>query len=131
MKRQDEDAPYEIIPALAIVAVVLVLLLSGCAFQPIVDHRAGPGQAVYAQDLAECQQYAEQLADPATAAAVGTGGGYALGRVFARTMRATNGAETGRASAIVGALSAAASAAQARANVVRRCLEGRGHRVLN
>ena len=108
-------------------AAVLASSLAGCAYQPIVD-RPGP---TYAQDLTECRAAAQGTSGPGTGAAVGAGVGYALGQVLCRTLGGRDCSGVGRATAIAGGSSGAVAGAQQEAQVVRNCLLGRGHRVLN
>lgn len=103
-------------------------MLVGCAYQPIVD-RPGP---TYAQDLTECRAAAQQAAGPGTGAAVGAGLGYVLGQVLSRaTGNRSVANEAGRGAAVLGGASGAGAGMQQEAAIVRNCLRGRGHRVLN
>ena len=111
-------------------ALLALLLLSGCAYRPVIDKR-GVDQTRYAADLVECQAYAEQLAGAGTGAAVGAVAGYALGYGLSHLMRGNQSAEVGRATAAGGALSGAVAAATAKRDAVRTCLRGRGYQVLN
>ncbi|MFQ5745378.1 MAG: hypothetical protein ACE5HV_17635, partial [Acidobacteriota bacterium] len=119
-----------------IACIVLVMVLAGCAgYRPIVDLK-GVDSNRYEADLRECQQYAKQIS-PA-----GSGiGGALLGGLFGAALGAATGAAVGapgRGAAlgtavggVTGGGSAAASAAQAQQEVIKRCLAGRGYRVLH
>jgi uncharacterized protein YcfJ len=110
------------------VAAVAVLT-AGCTAhpEPIVDTK-GVDLAAYHRDLDECQKYAAQI-DPAKGVAKGAVAGAAVGAAVGAI-----GGDVGQAAA-VGAVSGGASSAlkadEDKQNVVKRCLSGRGYRVLN
>lgn len=107
---------------------ILAITLSACAsHKPIVDTK-GVNMALYEQDLAECTEYAEEVESGekvAKSAAVGAAVGAAIGAVFGN---AGDGAATG---AIDGGTHGGLDADREKAAVVKRCLRGRGYRVLN
>ena len=105
------------------------VLAAGCTAhpEPIVDTK-GIDLAAYQRDLAECQKYAAQI-NPAAGVAKGTVAGAAVGAAVGAI-----GGDVGEAAA-VGAMSGGASSAlkadEDKQNVVKRCLSGRGYKVLN
>ena len=112
-------------------ALVAASLITGCAsmgeqYLPLVD-RPGPD---YANDLRECQRYAEGEANGAQAGA----GGAILGALFTLAVSAALGAgtdsETAIAGAIGGGLGGFTGAQQNQRQVIVNCLAGRGYRVL-
>lgn len=115
--------------------LIAVALLAGCAtapggarYEPLIDVK--PGQN-YAQDLEQCQAYAERVAGAGTGAAAGAvAGALAMGILSA----VLGGGGHGRWAA-VGALTGSASGATAgetnQRDVIRRCMAGRGYSVLN
>lgn len=118
---------------------VIVLLLAGCAhdpmrYTPIVDDK-GVDLAALDVDKLECQQYASTInagENAATGAvggaAVGAAGGAIVGSAYGD---AGYGAGYGAAvGALTGLLTAGAESWHAQRAIVRRCLEGRGYRVL-
>jgi outer membrane lipoprotein SlyB len=110
-------------------AGVLVLVLAGCAAQPnpIIDTK-GVDMAAYRRDLAECEQYANEV-PMATGAAKGAVAGGAYGAaVGSINGRAAEGAGTG---AITGAAVSMLDADREKQRIVKRCIAGRGYRVLN
>ena len=114
-------------------AVVLVAAVSvaACAgYQPIVDQR-GVDPTRYADDLRDCQQYAQQR-DPAAQAAVRALAGAVLGALIgaAAGSRFSVGASA-RVGAVSGAAGAGAHGAQSQMDIVRTCLRGRGYSVLH
>ena len=114
-----------------IIAISLtVVLVAGCAtYLPIVD-RQGVDANRYNADLADCQQYATQVdpaAHAAAGAAVGAGLGAALGAIFGNRQTAGQGAA---AYGLVGAAAGGAQGADSQMNIIRRCMSGRGYKVL-
>lgn len=108
-----------------------VAMITACARnKPIVDTQ-GVNMARYHQDLAACQQYAEQVNTGEKVAAGATGGavvGGAIGAIFNGTKGAQRGAGAG---AVGGAAKGAAAGNREQQQVVKNCLRGRGYRVLN
>jgi uncharacterized protein YcfJ len=111
------------------------LVLGGCAnsgagYRPVVDIK-GVDLNRYQSDLAECQQYAHQTAGAGESAAAGAAAGAVFGALLAA---AAGGGTSRKSSAGIGAISGAAGAgAQGEMNqrdVIRRCLSGRGYKVL-
>jgi outer membrane lipoprotein SlyB len=115
-----------------IAALTAASMLAGCAtadwYQPVVDTKGIDGTR-YAQDLAECRQYAVQR-DPANQAVAGAVAGALLGVLLgAATGTSRNyGASVGAAS---GVAAGAAHGADSQVQIIRRCLLGRGYQVLD
>lgn len=107
--------------------LILIVLLAGCAYQPVVDQPS----AAYQSDLAACRAHAQQVAGPGTNAATGAAVGFGLGYLICSAMGGRDCSSVGRGVAVAGAASGAGSGAQSEAQIVRNCLAGRGHRVLN
>ena len=106
-----------------------LLLLAGCANEPIVDMR-GVDQAQYEKDLAECETYAAQVhtgGEAAKHAAVGAVVGGAIGAIIGDSQTAERGAGVG---GLTGATKGASKAEQRKEQVVFNCLRGRGYKVL-
>ena len=100
----------------------------GCAganVRPLVDMK-GVNDAAYEKDLSECQAYAQQQSGMGETAAKGAGAGAVVGGLLGLV---TGGNATG----IVQAAGAggAFTGNQAQEAVVKRCLSGRGYKVLN
>ncbi len=121
---------------------IAAMWISGCAsyggWEPTVDPRADRHKETLDRDLAECKELASKASGgTATEAAKGTGmgaiGGAAAGAVIgAVTGNAARGAALGAA---VGGTGGAAHQGLAAEEQYKRsyvkCLEGRGHRVIN
>ncbi|HYN13168.1 MAG TPA: glycine zipper family protein [Burkholderiales bacterium] len=115
----------------AMIAVLGCVVLSGCAYRPIVDP-ARSDMARFESDLAECRQIAEQAPGPGAGAVVGAAAGYAVGQVAARATGHSGVAnEAGRGGAVIGGAKGAGGGARSKRGVIRNCLTGRGHAVLN
>jgi outer membrane lipoprotein SlyB len=115
--------------------LICFVFSTGCAsYRPIVDMQ-GVNSVKYEQDLRECQNYAKQVS-PATSSivggAIGAGAGALLGLVvgsyFGRAGEfAGMGAAVGGTS---GGMTGAAEGARSQMDIIRRCMMGRGYRVL-
>ncbi|NDE90879.1 MAG: glycine zipper family protein [Alphaproteobacteria bacterium] len=116
---------YFILPLLL---AVTACANSGADTRPIVD-RPGPN---YENDLAACQELAREKdyanGDTATSALVGAGLGALIGGVTGDWAGAGIGAGIGGAS---GLGAGAVETQNARSNIVKRCLIGRGYRVVD
>lgn len=112
------------------IAVALVAtVLGGCASHPdpIIDTK-GVDIAKYELDLADCKSYADNI---------GVTDGAAKGAVVGAAVGAAVGAITGNAArgAGYGGVSGGAQSGlnnkRAKEQVVKKCISGRGYRVLN
>lgn len=121
------------------IALISVVLLSACAssggytdmgYRPVVDLQ--PGQTNYQQDLDDCARYAQQRQGAGQSAAAGAVAGAIvgglLGALFGDSRLAGQMAVVGAVSTAPGA---AATAEGTQRDIVRRCLAGRGYRVLD
>ncbi len=115
-----------------VVPLVLLSLVACTTTDEIIIDRKGVDMARYEQDLAECRQYgtevqtAEKVARGAASGAVVGGmiGGIATGSTEGAARSAGVGAVTGGARG-------ASQGSEQEVSVVKRCLRGRGYRVLN
>lgn len=121
----------------AVIIVIISILFAGCAtYQPIIDRQSITDMVQYEQDLAECQAYAQQI-DPATNAAVGAVGGAAIGAALGAIVGAFYGCPgktAGFGAALFGAgggMQGAGGSIQTQRDIVIRCMQGRGYRVLH
>lgn len=107
----------------------LLLTVGGCAAHPdpIVDMQ-GVNPYLLAQDWEDCEGYSEQImisAGAAKGAGVGAGVGAVGGAINGHVGRsAANGA-------LIGATRSGLNADKEKQKVFKRCLRGRGYRVLN
>ncbi len=85
-------------------------------------------QSQYAVDLAECQRYAEQVPMPEQVTITGAALGGAVGAVVGDSDTAKRSAGAG---AVLGGVESYQRASRGKHQVLRRCAEGRGYRVLN
>ena len=109
--------------------ILIILAGAGCASHPgpIVDTQ-GVDPAAYARDLADCEGFAAAVR-PGRAAAKGAVAGAAVGAAVGSIGgEADRGAGYG---AIAGATRSGIRDKRTQETVVRRCLRGRGYRVLN
>jgi outer membrane lipoprotein SlyB len=110
--------------------VLALLLLAGCQYRPVVDQKMSTNPERFDADLVECRQIAE--GGGGGQAAGGAAGGAVVGGALAiATGRPDRiGQAAGGGAVIGGARGAGASGREKRA-IVRNCLKGRGHAVLN
>jgi hypothetical protein len=122
----------------------VAVALNGCAVAPVaqsdyslIDPK-GVDMAQYQQDYAECAALANQT-KPEDRAVAGAAGGAAFGAVFGAILGAAicgrdcagYGAGVGAASGVAqGAAYGAGSGMQEQQMALRRCLAGRGYRVI-
>jgi outer membrane lipoprotein SlyB len=117
------------------ILVGTLLLLSGCANRenpggPIVDMR-GVDPVNYRMDLADCGEYANQVA-VGQQAATGAVAGAVLGGVIGAVVGNSNDAQEGAgAGAVIGGAKGVGRGVRERRMVVRNCLRHRGYAVLN
>lgn len=116
-------------------ALLISALTTGCATQgmganysPIIDR---PNSSS-AQDLIECQQHATKVASAAESAAAGA----VMGAIFGAVLMAAAGGkgyrnEAAGVGAIQGIAAGAASGETNQREIIRKCMAGRGHTVLN
>ena len=86
---------------------VLLTASAGAEVRPIMDMK-GVNEAFYVKDLAECQEYAKEASGMGGMAAKGAG-----------------------ADAVVGGAGGAYKGNESQEAVVKKCLVGRGYKVLN
>ena len=112
-----------------LVALGFLLAFAGCAAHPdpIVDMK-GVNPELLAKDWEDCEGYSEQVIigkGVAKGAAVGAGVGAVGGAIYDDAGRgAANGA-------LIGATKSGLDADRDKQQVFKRCLRGRGYKVLN
>ena len=114
---------------IAVITTLLSILVAGCAAnpKPIIDTK-GVDPELYAQDMAECEVYTEEVII-AAGAAKGTAAGAAVG---AATGAVTG--DVGRSAALGGIYGGTRSALDGdreQQRIWKNCMRGRGYRVLN
>jgi len=114
---------------MSVVILPLAIAMAGCAAHPdpIVDMQ-GVNPDVLAADWKDCKGYSQEIG-VARGVAKGAGVGAGVGAVGG----AING-EVGRAAAngaLIGATHSGLDAEREKQRVFKRCLRGRGYRVLN
>ena len=98
--------------------------------EPIVDMQ-GVNIVAYEADLVDCQAYADQV-QIGRQTAVGTVAGAAVGSVFGAIIGDSGTTQRGAGvGAVSGGVRGVSGGLSERERVIRRCLMGRGYRVLN
>jgi uncharacterized protein YcfJ len=118
-----------------IIFPLIALSLFGCAgsdVRPIVDMK-GVNESKYESDLQDCQTIAKQQSGMGETAAKGAGAGAVVGGLLGLV---TGGNKTGivqaaGAGAVLGGAGGAYSGNNAQESIVKKCLSGRGYKVLN
>ncbi len=115
--------------SLTLITLGLVLVLAGCAAHPdpIVDMK-GVNPELLAKDWEDCEGYSEQIV-MGQGVVKGTAAGAGVGAVGG----AING-DVGRGAAngaLIGATKSGLDADRDKQQVFKRCLRGRGYKVLN
>lgn len=111
--------------------VALALLPACTTTDEIIIDRKGVNLAAYEQDLAECREYAEAVKTGekgARGAASSAVIGGAVGAVLGGPEGAARGAGVG---AVTGGARGVSQGEREEVQVVKRCLRGRGYKVLN
>lgn len=115
-----------------IATLLLILSLSACTTtDEIIIDQKGVDMSRYRQDLAECRVYASEvktLEKGAKGAASGAVVGGLIGAAAGDSRDAERGAGVG---AVTGGARGVSQGAREEVQVVKRCLSGRGYRVLN
>ena len=112
--------------------LLLALSLAACAYRPVVDPKTSAHPERYEADLAECRQLAEQGAHPGGSAAGGALVGAGVGAAFAvATGHKDAVGQAAGGGAVLGGAKGAGSGANEERAIVRNCMKGRGHAVLN
>ena len=117
---------------LSLFIVITALGCAGANVRPLVDMK-GVNDAAYEKDLQDCQAYAKEQSGMGETAAKGAGAGAIVGGLLGLV---TGGNTTGivqaaGAGAVIGAAGGAFTGNQSQEAVVKRCLSGRGYKVLN
>lgn len=117
---------------LVIVAALPAVLLACTTTDEIIIDKKGVNMARYAADKAECEAYSDEVRTGEKVAR-GAGSGAVLGGVVGvitgdSSEAATRGAGVG---AVSGGTRGAIEGQRSEVQVVKRCLRGRGYRVLN
>ncbi|WP_439105581.1 glycine zipper domain-containing protein [Congregibacter sp.] len=98
----------------------------------IIIDRKGVDLAKYAADKAECEVYADEVRTGEKAARGAASGAVVGGAVGAIVRDSTEGAVRGAGvGAVTGGAKGVSEGERDKVRVVKRCLSGRGYRVLN
>jgi hypothetical protein len=118
--------------ALCSFVVIAALGCAGANVRPLVDMK-GVNNSAYEKDLQECQAYAKEQSGMGETAAKGAGAGAVVGGLLGLVTggNATGIAQAAGAGAVIGAAGGAFTGNQGQEAVVKRCLSGRGYKVLN
>ena len=112
--------------------VVTIVVLTACTTtDEIIVDKKGVDVSAYDQDLAECQSYAAEV-KKGEKAAKGAGTGAVIGGLIGVITGGGSGAAVGAGvGAVGGGAKGASQGEQDEVQVVKRCLRGRGYKILN
>lgn len=120
------------------VTILLIVFLSACSSNgrfpgqtPVIVDTKGVDMSQYQTDLADCEAYAQQVSVGEKAVVQGATGavvGGAVGAIFDGSEGARHGAGAG---AVVGTVKGASQGLREQDRVLKRCLRGRGYKVLS
>ena len=121
-----------------IVLALLSSVLAACASpgnapgqSSVIIDTKGVDMQAYERDLSECEAYAAEVEVAEKAVVGGTVGGV-IGGAIGAIFNGSRGAErSGGAGAVLGTARGASEGLEEQSQVIRRCLRGRGYRVLN
>jgi hypothetical protein len=118
--------------ALSLIAFAILTACAGADVKPIIDTK-GVDQAKYDQDLIDCQNFAKQQSGAGETGAKGAGAGAIVGGLLGLVVggNATGIAQAAGAGAVIGGAGGAYKGNESQEAVVKRCLSGRGYKVLN
>lgn len=110
-----------------------LLATAGCTTsKEVIIDRKGVDMSRYAADKAECEVYAQEVRTGEKVARGAASGAVVGGAVGAIIRDSTEGAVRGAGvGAVTGGARGAAEGEREEMQVVKRCLRGRGYRVLN
>ena len=116
----------------AIVTAMTVLMLTACTTtDEIIIDQKGVDMSAYQQDLTECQGYAKETKKQEKTTKGAASGALVGGLIGAITGGGSGAAKGAGIGAIGGGARGASDGEQTEMQVVKRCLRGRGYRVLN
>ncbi len=116
--------------AMAMIVLMVAVLMSACSSSPgpIVDTQ-GVDMSHYYADLSACESYGDQVrieVGMAKGAVAGGAVGAASGAILSESV-----GEWGGVGAVYGAAKSGLKGDREQSQVVKRCMRGRGYRVLN
>jgi len=113
------------------ILTILLFTIVGCTTtnEIIIDEK-GVDMTRYADNLSECQSYAEQVA-VAEKAVKGAASGAAVGGVIGGVDDHRSTGEGAAIGAVTGTVKGLNEGERDKVRVVKNCLRGRGYRVLN
>ncbi len=118
--------------SLSIVTLLVACSNMGSQYVPVVDKK-GIDENKYQQDLAECQNLSTETEASGASGAKKAAGGAAVGALLGLVGggNSTNIAQAAGIGGFIGGASGLYSGNSEKQNIIRRCLSGRGYKVLN
>jgi len=120
-----------------LMSLLVFATLAGCSntgsnFSPIID-KQGIDEVRYQQDLTECQNLSTEAQGAAKDGAKKAAGGAAIGALIGLVGggNGTNIAQAAGVGGVIGGASGLYSGNAEKETIIKRCLAGRGYKVLN
>jgi len=113
-----------------VITVATLFFVVGCASNKVIIDRKGVDMVQYEQDLMECRQYAEEINTGEEVAKGAARGAVVGGLIGAAIGNSRTVGKIGGAGAVHGASRGVSKAEFDKEKVVRKCLRGRGYKVL-
>ena len=113
------------------ILAVLSLIAACTTTDEIIIDRKGVNMARYDQDLAECREYSSQVKTGEKAAKGAVSGAVVGGLIGAAVGNSRDVQRGSGAGAVTGGAKGVSQGQREELSVVKRCLSGRGYRVLN
>jgi outer membrane lipoprotein SlyB len=114
------------------IAIVVLLSIGACTTtDEIIIDKKGVNMSAYSQDLAECREYSSEV-QTGEKAARGAGSGAVVGGLVGAVVGGSDSAARGAGvGAVTGGARGVNEGEKDKVKVVKRCLRGRGYKVLN
>jgi outer membrane lipoprotein SlyB len=116
---------------LCVFAILLLSVTACTTTDEIIIDKKGVNMSTYEQDLTECRSYASEV-KTTEKTAKGAGSGAVVGGLMGAITGGSSGAAKGAGvGAVGGGARGASEGERTEVQVVKRCLRGRGYRILN
>jgi uncharacterized protein YcfJ len=116
----------------ALKALLILSLVAACTTtDEVIIDRKGVDMAKYEQDLAECREYSSEVKTGEKAARGAVSGAVVGGLIGAAAGNSRDVERGSGVGAVTGGAKGASQGQREEQSVVKRCLRGRGYKVLN
>lgn len=126
-----KNRSIRVVFCISLLAGMVACADTGANYRPVVDLK-GVNGSKYEQDLSECQSLARQTSNAGTTAGEEAVAGTAIGGLLGLVGggNGSNIAQAAGVGAVIGGAHGLYSGSQSQETVIKRCLSGRGYKVL-